>query len=185
MFSLPTGDGLVNTAYDSLDTMLAPNHGASRGITWGDAHDGPYGDELAALVVAAGLENKTTFTEEELSPPNFIVWMFTLVPLEGSPVGSSPDGDTLIISNSMHPIENSGDLLHDGEVFDAEFEGHSLGMDGLGQAYDGFSHELIVWFSGAAYGPPDASLPGPWELQLELIDSTGAGWQTSTLFRVE
>jgi hypothetical protein len=191
MFAINTGDGSLSGLSDALNAVVSPTHSYNPdgSLTWGDPHDPPYDTELADLIDAAGLEDKTVFTVEEFSAPSFLMFGMVLVPLDGSATGSSPDSvdsaDGLIMGSDVYPIEIEGDLVKDDQVFDPAYDGQLVGMDELGSGFDGYSHHPATFFGNASTGPPEADLPGLYRVDTRFLDPTGAGYNISFKFRVD
>ncbi len=189
MFSINTGGGTLADLAAAMNAVVSPTHAYNDdgSFTWGDPHEPPYGEELAGLIETAGLEDKTGFTVDEFSAPSFLMFGLVLVPLDGSATGSTPDGEGVpMIENALYPIEFEGDLVTAaGQVFDPDYDGALVGMDALGEPYDGFSHNPAFFWGNASTGPPEADLPGFYRLDTRFLDATGAGYNISFKFRVD
>jgi hypothetical protein len=194
----PTGilaiTGELGTDLDSyvefLSSFVEPNH------AWDDndflvapavAHAGPYDDELFELATTAGYVAKQTFTEEEFTAPNGVTIMMNFIPSAGAATGSSFDfASGPIIPNALFPIDQEGGMFRNGVIYDDAFENSFAGFHELMPPIvkEGASH--FVWFFGEStfFGPPDAAAAGSYELRLNFIDSTGAGWRVTVPFTV-
>lgn len=102
----------------------------------------------------------------------------------GIETGTSPDfDDGPILGDFVCPIDMNGDLFHDGERFDPDFDVPQAGTQELGLPFDGFSHMLAYGFSNADAGPA-GPLEGSWEFVVTFIDATGSGWRITSRFDV-
>ncbi len=87
----------------------------------------------------------------------------------------------------LAPIQESGDLFRNGELFDGAFDGALLGMEDLGPpggTYAGFSHQLVMMFSNLAAAPGGTEARGDYELDETLLDDSGNGWRIDVSFPV-
>ncbi len=194
----PTGvlaiTGEIGTDLDQyvefLSSFVEPNH------AWDDndflvgpavAHPGPYDDELFELATTAGYVAKQTFTAAEFTAPNGVTVMMNFVPSAGAATGSSFDfASGPIIPNALFPVDVDGGLFRDGVIYDDALENTFAGFHNLTPPIvkDGASH--FVWFFGEStlFGPEDTPATGSYQIKVNFIDSSGAGWRVTVPFTV-
>jgi hypothetical protein len=184
--SMPSFEGYLTF----LNDLTAPNHTYDMNdniIGPGPAHAGPYDNELYGMAVAKSVPVKQAFTVAEFSDPSGVTIMMNIIPSAGAAVGSSVDfASGPIIPNALFPIAVDGDMLREGVMYDADFDSSYPVYPGMTPPIvkDGPSH--LVWFFGenSSFGPENTPATGNFEFNLNITDSTGAGWNVKVPFTV-
>lgn len=181
-------DGYLQ-GYDDVGADLAPGHAWSPDdqlYAPGDPHAG-YANELEQSV---GDRSATTFTVDQFTPPNGIVAVFTLVPIDGDVRGSSPDDESpdggVIVANDVFPIVVEGQLAQGDVVVDSPFAREVLAPPDLSTPYavDGASHVVLGFALSHEAAPEGTPIPGAYQFDLLMRDATNQGWTITLRFTV-
>jgi hypothetical protein len=194
LFSAPIGtpeSGFAEFLQTALAILPEPNHRLhpQLGVGPGDPHAGPYTQELAQGLQAAGFVNKTVFEVSEFTAPNAIIVAWMNVPGPGAPTGSSPDYESgPIISNGVFPMRFTGDVYLNGALFEQDAFGlEQQAPTGLTPPIDvqGYSHFPYFAAENSAFAPPGLTdLTGSYEYRWQVRDAGGNGWDISARFQV-
>jgi hypothetical protein len=185
---------------DTATTALPPPNHVPDSILFigpGAPHDPPYDQEFAAGLASSGFREATTFSTSEFSLPSAVYAMWMIVPTARSPYsGKSQDFESgPIIPNELFPITVNGTALRNAQAWDpfvGNFVRDSLPVIGTlydpvrYQDVDGDSHFPVFYADAIDFGPAvdPAAAAASYEYQVEMRDSTGAGWDISARFRV-
>ncbi len=192
LFSAPIGTaatGYEEFAHTTEALLPPPNHRPhpELGIGPGDAHQGPYGNELAQGVALHDYSEGVRFHTDQFSDGMGVWAVWMAVPAPGA-IGSSPDFSAgPIIPNTLFPIHVLGTATHNGAPFSniAEFDVPALDskltppFDG-----DGSSHTPFFFADNADFAVSDGNLRGSYRWQFTLVDATGNGWSVTVHFTV-
>jgi len=191
----PTGAIMFSTPLTSdqdygalVQDVLVPNHVryATEGVFGpGVIHGPPYDTELAGLAKALGPRQffrRSTFGSPALS----IVYMLSVVPRAGAPIGRSVDLTSgPMIPNALFPMRVEANLLGP-PILDASFASTMPGYDMFSPAIDaeGASHFVLAFRTNSGFATDGAPGIGAYYLQIRIIDATGAGWDSYLRFDV-
>ena len=168
-----------------MERVLAPFHRAypaqRLGIGPGLSHETPYAEEFGEALVAEGYEPGTTFALRDWLEPRGLIFVTTLVPIAGAPVGASPD----FASGPIIPggVTVDGDLFLDGVLVDPDFDTIYPAVSTLTPRPVGDGHSHIPLF----FGESTAFIPGvggDYEFRLRVRDERGNGWDARQPFTI-
>ncbi len=175
--------------YDFLTPIVAPNHiyNSDQGV-WGPgaAHAGPYLDEGFALLSAASVATKQSFTTADFTAPSGALLTINLVPVDAATLGSSPDFVSgPVIPNALFPLQVDGDLFREGVLYDGDFDGELDGFDTWQPPLlvDGASH-VMLWFGENSSFKPNVMAQGSYVFKISVLDGSGSGWEIDVPFTV-
>jgi hypothetical protein len=184
LFAAPLGTSASGFAEfsETLRAILPPpNHSfdPSAGIVPGEAHAGPYDQELGEGIASSGFEEGTTFTTAQYSNGMGVLLAFMLVPADGAPTGSSPDfAFGPIIANSILPMQFTADTFTDGVRNDATSSFDVTAIAG----FEGHSH--IPLFNISSFDFASRPVLGAYEYRISLLDVSGNGYRIVAPFAV-
>lgn len=171
--------------------LPAPNHVPHPDLYLGPgaAHAPPYGTEISAGMMAAGITEKSVFSVEEfdgtLGNGIFLAFM-VIADLGNAPVGVTPDGMLPMIPNTLFDITVHTAVARNGVLFD-HFSFTVPPLDGaLNPPFSVAGHSHFPLFIGedSTFLPAAADLPGAYEFRMVLIDQQGNGFTINTGFVV-
>ena len=196
VFTAPIGtaaDGYAEFGR-TLATVLPPPHYQSYeclGIGPGTPEAPPYTHDVASGVRGAGYPEGSQFAQQGFSNGQGVLAAFMVIPTANtSNVGSSPDYALgPIIPNALFPISVNGVTRRDAATYDpalASFSVPALTDPCVTPAFtvDGSSHFPIFLADNSDFGPPGSRLPGGYEYDVTMVDSTGSGWRITARFTV-
>ena len=164
-----------------VDTATCLFDGAHRiqGGNWlpGNAHEGPYVNELADGMDRCGYMGVTdsVFTAAEYSNGHGVWIAMVIEPKAGNIQGSSPDfsiGD--IIYDDRFPLIYDVDVRRDEIIVDREHDGAYPSTYELGYFVNGHSHVPMVFGSNLELMPAGATAPGEYTWNIIVRDATSA-----------
>jgi hypothetical protein len=187
--------GTADDGYDEFFTLMGkilppPNHEPNPGLGYGGIgpgapHPPPYTHEISNGLASLGFHHGIRFSQSEFSNGMgvYIAWM--TVPYHGD-TGSAVDfGSGPIISNRTFPITVTAVTYHNHQVFNPYLAfvviPPTTEMDPAFNV-DGHSHFPMWIADNADFGPPGEKLRGSFRYAIEMIDSTGSGWNIDVDF---
>lgn len=179
-FSVEMGMMFENFGTVTSGLLPAPDHQdhPDLGVGPGAPHAGPYDGEIGQGVKAQGYEEHTAFPQADGLLPNAIFAAWMMVPSEGSPTGTSPDGAAgPIIPNTVFPIHVKVDAYQDDVLLDGysfEFDVPALDM-ALDPPFDVEGHSHFPMFSAVVFDGL-AEPTGTLESRISMVDAAGDGW---------
>ena len=173
------------------DCVVGDNHAMSLGVYGpGDAHAGPYDNEVSTGATGCGFTTGTQFLSEDFSNGSGIWLGVVLVPNGGGVAGNSPDFDSGdVIQWDRFPMLVDGDLRRGPfTIADGDLDLTFPGPDDFGFAVNGHSHVVLFFGSAVERLPAGATPPGEYEFHVALRDATSdvadAGWNVVVPFVV-
>ena len=127
----------------------------------GDAHSGPYDLEPREGLARLGVVNTSSFTADDYRWPTGVYRLYNLVPIEGAPMGASPDSPLgPIIPNDIFPLSIEWTIHRDGsELFrnnqtlaSLDSLGTVTDIDGVVRDFTGLSYSHIPRMGIDGYG---------------------------------
>ena len=168
---------------NSLQSVLHPTRHqwcSELGISPGEAHKPPYDKEIEGGMDISNFQDSLVFKVADFNLPNAIYVMWMNVPSPGT-TGSSPDFQSgPIIPNTIFPITLTGAAYRDGKFF---FDwGHGTVpplTDQLSCPFQVDGHSHFPYYMWDWEG-----IPGHFDWQLKMVDTTGNGWLINIKFTV-
>jgi hypothetical protein len=185
--SIDYGSAADNYAgfFGLMESLLAPFHRSypdqALGIGPGLAHRPPYAEELRDALIASGHLPGTTFSRADWQAPRGLVFVATLLPIAGAPVGASPDFAAGPIIRGAIALD--GDLLLDGALVDPDFDTVIPDLATLTPrpVGDGYSHIPLFFGENTAF---IRGVAGEYAFRLRVTDAQGHGWDARVPFTV-
>ena len=196
LFSAPIGteaSGFEEFFHETLPALLPePNHVLIpwTGIFPGQAHSGPYDNELATGVDANGYRENVRFLKREFKDGMGVILVWMTIPYPGA-TGSSPDSSNgPVIPHRLFPIHVEGVARRNGRIFDPYLVNTDVPvLDDLGYpGYDGHSHFPMFITTNLElhdlYGLRPVKANGSYRYIMTMLDQDGNGWRIKAHFTV-
>lgn len=184
---------IFSAAYADLESTLLtlfPNHKpymlnpSGKILGPGPAHPPPYDEELTTGMGLAGFTSRTEFTKAEWTAPTEITVAGLVVATDTAPLGVTPDeASGHYVDIEAAGMRSDGDLYHNGELIDAEFDSWYPPLNTVPNApeADGYSHIPLFYTESTDYIPGSA---GNYEMIVRLIDKDYNGWDIAIPFTI-
>lgn len=171
----------------AVETLLAPFHPRDRtagAFGPGVPHLFPR-TELRDLLARSGLTPRQFFSPYETGPQRSILILMTVGPGPDAAIGRSPDLDVgPIIPNAVFPMRveftPSGPSIFD--TYDLKVPRYDSYDPPI--VADGPSHFVIAFRANNAFDVNNPYLYGRFQLQVRIVDATGAGWDAGLNFTI-
>jgi hypothetical protein len=174
IFSAPTADGPTAPIDCILGELNHVYNATQSQYIHGEAHDGPYEDELSRGIATCGYTNAKLQPPEAIEAPNTLFFGFMLVPNNLAPVGRTLDGEDMqLLPNATFPLDWDMDFYRNG--FLAKFDRDRMypTPQDLGLLGDGLSHLPMFFPVTLTDLPPDTSSTGDFHWEVYLRDNRG------------
>lgn len=175
--------------YANIQAILPPpNHSwhDALAVGPGQPHQPPYDTEMGEGIANLGLHEGVQFSPDEFSNGMGVMVSWMTVPAPGT-TGSSPDFSSgPIIPNSLFPIQVRGIAYHNNRLFDPWLAYTDVpALDQIVPPFlvDGHSHFPMFVATNADLGL-QSKLEGSYTYKIEMIDTSGNGWQIDVHFAV-